>query len=162
MSGGWSRLTPVARDSAAAQPVRHRWGLASRRLCLGAEPLVLRSPVTPSGDDGAGLVHVGSRDPREPHRRRVRWGSPDRLTRFGNRVCAVGNIGDDHLDFASINMEVAQERTAAVSSRSPWTRNGRKVNSIHKDPVPVGSKAVGEVFQGTWTLNDHSTKGKRP
>ena len=32
-SKGWSRLTPVCRDSAAAQPVWRRWGSASRRLC---------------------------------------------------------------------------------------------------------------------------------
>ena len=75
-----------------------RWGSASRRLCLGADPLVFRSPVTSSWADGAGLVHVGSVDPREPHRRPVRWGSPNRLPRFGNRVCAAGHVGDDHLD----------------------------------------------------------------
>ena len=56
------------------QPVRHRWGLASRRLCRGAEPLVFRSHVAPSGEGGSLLVHVGSVDPREPHRRQVRWG----------------------------------------------------------------------------------------
>ena len=73
-SRGWSRLTPVCRDSAAAQPVRRRWGLASRRLCLGTDPLVFRSPVTSSGAEGAGLVHVGSREPREPHRPQICWG----------------------------------------------------------------------------------------
>ncbi len=97
-SWGWSRLTPARRDSAAAQPVRRRWGSPSRRLGLGAEPLVFRSPVTSSGAGGAGLIHVGSRDPREPHRRPVRWGDPVRLTRFGNRVCAAGHGGEDDLD----------------------------------------------------------------
>ena len=88
----------MARDSAAAPPVRLRWGLASRRLCLGADPLVFRSPVTSSGADGVGLVPVRSGDPREPHRQPVRWGSPGRLTRFGNRVCAAGHVGEDDLD----------------------------------------------------------------
>ena len=50
------------------------------------------------GGGGSGLVPVGSREPREPHRRPVRWGSPDRLTRFGNRVCAGGHVGEDNLD----------------------------------------------------------------
>ena len=97
-SRGWSRLTPVRRDSAADPPVRHRWGSASRRLCLGTDPWVFRSPVTSSGAEGVGLVPVGSGDPREPHRQPVRWGSPDRLTRFGKRVCAAGHVGEDDLD----------------------------------------------------------------
>ena len=62
--------------------MRHRWGLASRRLCLGAESLVFRSPVTSSGAEGVGLVPVEAVASREPHRQSVRWGSPDRLTRF--------------------------------------------------------------------------------
>jgi len=73
-SWGWSRLTPVVRDSAAAPPGRRRWGSASRRLCLGVEPWVLRSPGTSSGAEGVGLVPVGSGDPREPHRPPIRWG----------------------------------------------------------------------------------------
>ncbi len=86
------------RDSAAAQPVRCRWGSTSRRLGRGAESLGFRSPVTSSGAEGARLVHVGSGEPREPHRRPVRWGGPDRLTRLGNRVCAAGHVGEDKLD----------------------------------------------------------------
>ncbi|MDE0146098.1 MAG: hypothetical protein OXL95_09535 [Nitrospira sp.] len=78
--------------------MRRRWGSASRRLRLGAESLVFRSPVTSSGADGVGLVHVASVDPREPHRRPVRWGSPDRLPRFGHRVCAAGQVGENDLD----------------------------------------------------------------
>ncbi len=83
----------VCRDSAADPPGRHRWGSASRRLCLGTDPWVLRSPGTSSGAEGVGLVHVGSGDPREPHRRSVRWGSPGRLTRCGHQVCAGGQGG---------------------------------------------------------------------
>ena len=71
---GWSRLTPVGRDSAAAQPVRPRWGSSSRRLCLGTDPLVFRSPGTSSGVEGVGLVPVASVDAREPHRQQIRWG----------------------------------------------------------------------------------------
>ena len=82
----------ASRDSAADQPVRHRWGLASRRLRLGAESLVFRSPVTPAGAGGTGLVPVASGDRREPHRRPGRWGSPCRLPRFGKRGCAALNV----------------------------------------------------------------------
>ena len=44
----WGLVTAHSRrrDSAADQPVRRRWGSASRRLCLGADSLVCRSPVT--------------------------------------------------------------------------------------------------------------------
>ncbi len=97
-SRGWSRLTPVRRDSAAAPPVRRRWGSASRRLCRGAVPWVFRSQVAPSREGGSLFVHVASGDPREPHRRPVRWGSPGRLTRLGKRVCAAGHVGEDDLD----------------------------------------------------------------
>ena len=90
-SRGWSRLTPVHRDSAADQPVRRRWGSASRRLCRGAEPLVFRSPVTSSGADGVGLVPVGSREPREPHRPPIRWGGSACLTRFWGIASAPGD-----------------------------------------------------------------------
>ena len=54
--------------------------------------MVFRSPVTPSRDDGAGLVHVASVDPREPHRPPVRWGSPGRLTRFVGIASAPGDM----------------------------------------------------------------------
>jgi len=89
-SWGWSRLTPVVRDSAADQPVRRRWGSASRRLDLGAAALVFRSPVTSSGAEGVGLVPVGSREPREPYRPQIRWGGSAGLPRFGKRGCAGG------------------------------------------------------------------------
>ena len=79
---GWSRLTPVCRDSAANQAERCRWGAASLRLGLGVAPLVFRSPVTSSGAEGAGLVPVGSGDPREPHRPPIRWGGSAGLPRF--------------------------------------------------------------------------------
>ena len=87
----------ASRDRAVDQPVRPRWGSASRRLDLGAEALVSRSPVASSGDEGAGLVPVASDEPRDPHRRPGRWGDPDRLTRFGNRACAVGQGGEDDM-----------------------------------------------------------------
>ncbi|MDE0405886.1 MAG: hypothetical protein OXI53_11325 [Nitrospira sp.] len=48
--------------------------MASRRLCLGAEALVFRSSVAPAGTGGTGLVHVGLREPREPHRQQIRLG----------------------------------------------------------------------------------------
>ena len=69
-----------------------RWGSASRRLCLGADSLVCRSPVTSSWADGVGLVHVDSVDSREPHRPPVRWGSPGRLTRFVGIASAPGDM----------------------------------------------------------------------
>ena len=73
-SWGWSRLTPVCRDSAANQAGKRRWGSASLRLGLGVDPLVFRSPVTSFWAEGAGLVPVESGDAREPHRPQIRWG----------------------------------------------------------------------------------------
>ena len=118
ISRGWSRLAPARRDSAADQPVRHRWGSASRRLCLGTNPLVFRSSVTPSGDDGAGLVHVASVDPREPHRRPVRWGAPGRLTRFLGIESAPGDMA------ARTTWIVASNQRGPPLSPCPLSRRG--------------------------------------
>ena len=87
---GWSRLTPVCRDSAANQPESRRWGAASLRLGLGAEPLVVRSPVSPAGAGGAGLVPVESGDSREPHRPPIRWGGSAGLPRCWGIESAPG------------------------------------------------------------------------
>ena len=100
----------MRRERAADQPGRRRWGSASRRLCLGTDPLVFRSPGASSGDEAVGLVHVASGDPREPHRRPGRWGSPGRLTRFGNQVCAAGYLGDETFSIR-LNKHVGRART---------------------------------------------------
>ena len=56
-------LTRFREPGQRSSPTRETsLGLVSRRLCLGAESLVFRSPVTSSWGDGAGLVHVGSGD----------------------------------------------------------------------------------------------------
>ena len=87
---GWSRLTPVCRDSAANQAERRRWDSASLRLGLGADPLVVRSPGPSSGAEGVGLVPVEAGASREPHRRPGRWGAPGRLPRFLGLEAAPG------------------------------------------------------------------------
>ena len=67
-------------------------GLGLTSALSGDRSVGLPSPGTSAGVEGAGLVPVASGDAREPHRRPVRWGSPGRLTRFGNRVCAGSNL----------------------------------------------------------------------
>ena len=114
-SRGWSRLTPVCRDSAAAQPVRRRWDSASRRLCLGTDPWVFRSQVAPSGEGGSLLVPVRSGDRREPHRRPGRGGGPCRLPRFGKRGCAARNVTLGIVHFLCTRRSLG----AAVINRHP-------------------------------------------
>ena len=116
-SWGWSRLTPVRRDSAANQAERRRWGSASLRLGLGADPLVFRSPGPSSGAEGVGLVPVEAGASREPHRPPIRWGGSAGLTRFGNRVCAGGQGG------ASLGAVFSVRQCDTEGLRAPRQRN---------------------------------------
>ena len=85
----------------ARMPAFHLWAVTGIAMNVMrtpltpgvAEPLVFRSPDPSSGAEGAGLVPVGSREPREPHRPQICQGGSAGLPRFGNRVCAWRQAG---------------------------------------------------------------------